>query len=105
MVVVAEQRQVWMWVATTSPVSTECQISRSWTWRSVIIASVAPIAAARVCQVVVQRGELVVVVVHVSVAVGSNCGAATAQNVVDHETGARRLQDRHGAALGGHRHL
>lgn len=99
--VVAEQRQVRM----SSPwtVCAQSQVPGSWTRRPVIVAAVASIAAARIRQVVVQRGQLMVVLV-VQVAVGLN-RATPAQDVVDHEARARRLEDRHGAPLDRHRHL
>lgn len=106
-VVVVQHGQVR--VVSTGPgsVGAQSQVSRAGTGRAVVVAAVASIAAARVRHVVVQRGQLVVVmVVHVSVAVGlDSSSAAAAQNVVDHEAGAGRLQDRHRAPLNWHCHL
>lgn len=98
--VVAQHRQVW--VSLAGSVCGQRQVTGSWTGRAIVIAAVASIAAARVRHVVVQRRELVVMQVAVAVRLDS---PAAAQNVVDHEAGARRLQDGHGAALHWHRHL
>lgn len=105
MMMVMRQAKRQMWVASAGPVCAQSQVPGSWTGRPIVVAAVASVAAARVGQVVVQRGQrMVVQVVTVAVRLDRSRNAA-AQNVVDHEARAGRLKDRHGAALNWHRHL
>lgn len=109
MMVMAQHWQ--MMLSRPGSVGAQRQISRSRTRRTIIIASVASIAAARFREVMVQGCQLMVVVVvtgeaelmvQVSVSVLGSCAA---QDVVDHEPGTGRLKDGHRTALNWHRHL